>query len=231
MIKRILARLSDREQDWSMNRSGHWRSRLTGTMLGQLQLATYAAVLLGFTGATSTGLLLSERSRLLVGEAELLTASASLAVRLESQSDQGETVIVRELQDHSSVRTNLWLEQPDGQVITPRRAHRPIPAALLQAAVRANPLRKQGESHLIVLEEREYLTLLDRRLQSGELLWSSTEISGLGSAQSEFLAWMILIWGSALSASLLLVSLLVKRITKPLQELSSRSAELTAEGL
>ena len=42
-----------------MNRSGHWRSRLTGTMLGQLQLATYAAVLLGFTGATSTGLLLS----------------------------------------------------------------------------------------------------------------------------------------------------------------------------
>ena len=82
-----------------------------------------------------------------------------------------------------------------------------------------------------MLQEREYLTLLDRRLPSGDLLWSSTEISGLGSAQSEFLAWMILIWGSSLSASLLLVSLLVKRITKPLQELSSRSAELTAEGL
>ena len=66
-----------------MNRSGHWRSRLTGTMLGQLQLATYSAVLLGFTGATSTGLLLSERSRLRVGEAELQAASASLANRLE----------------------------------------------------------------------------------------------------------------------------------------------------
>ena len=82
-----------------------------------------------------------------------------------------------------------------------------------------------------MLQEREYLTLLDRRLPSGDLLWSSTEISGLGSAQGEFLAWMILIWGSSLSASLLLVSLLVKRITKPLQELSNRSAELTAEGL
>ena len=153
-----------------MNRSGHWRSRLTGTMLGQLQLATYAAVLLGFTGATSTGLLLSERSRLRVSEGELLAASASLAVRLESQNDQGgqgEMVIVQELQDHSSVRTNLWLEQPDGQVITPRRAHRPIPADLLKAAVTANPLRKQGESHLIVLQGREYLTLLDRRLQWG----------------------------------------------------------------
>ena len=214
-----------------MNRSGHWRSRLTGTMLGQLQLATYAAVLLGFTGATSTGLLLSERSRLRVGEAELLAASASLAVRLESQGDQGTALIVQDLQDHSSVRTNLWLEQPNGQVITPQRGHHPIPVALLQAAVAANPLRKQGQSNLIVLQEREYLTLLDRRLQSGDLLWSSTEISGLGSAQSEFLAWMILIWGSSLSASLLLVSLLVKRITRPLQELSSRSAELTAEGL
>ena len=231
LIKRILARLSDQEQDWGMNRSRRWRSRLTGTMLGQLQLATYAAVLLGFTGATSTGLLLSERSRLRVGEAELLAASAALALRLESQGDQGEMVIVQELQDHSSVRTNLWLEQPDGQLITPRREHRPIPAALLQAAAAANPLRKQGESHLIALQEREYLTLLDRRLQTGDLLWSSTEISGLGPAQSEFLAWMILIWGSALSGSLLLVSLLVKRITKPLQELSSRSAELTAEGL
>ena len=231
LIKRILARRSDKEQDWGMNRSGRWRSHLTGTMLGQLQLATYAAVLLGFTGATSAGLLLSERSRLQVGEAELLAASDSLAVRLNKGDVQGETLIVQELQDHSSVRTNLWLEQPNGQLITPGRAYRPIPAALLQAAVAANPLRQPGQSHLIALEERDYLTLLDRRLASGDLLWSSTEISGLGSAQSEFLAWMILIWGSSLSASLLLVSLLVRKITKPLQELSARSAELTAEGL
>ena len=126
MIKRILARLSDREQDWSMNRSGHWRSRLTGTMLGQLQLATYVAVLLGFTGATSAGLLLSERSRLRVGEAELLVASESLAGRLNSGGIPGDTVIVQELQDHSSVRTNLWLEQPDGTLLTPERDHRPL---------------------------------------------------------------------------------------------------------
>ena len=231
LIKVILARRSEKEQDWGMNRSGRWRSQLTGTMLGQLQLATYAAVLLGFTGATSAGLLLSERSRLQAGKVELQAASDSVAVRLNKGDVQGEMLIVQELQDHSSVRTNLWLEQPDGQVITPERAYRPIPVALLQAAVAANPLRQTGQSQLIVLEERDSLTLLDRRLASGDLLWSSTEISGLGSAQSEFLAWMILIWGGSLSASLLLVSLLVKKITRPLQELSARSAELTAEGL
>jgi len=73
--------------------------------------------------------------------------------------------------------------------------------------------------------------MLNRRLESGDELWSSTEISRLGAAQNEFLAWMILIWGGSLGASLLLVSLLVKKITKPLRELSKRSAELTAEGL
>ena len=227
----ILARLPHKEQDWGMNRSGSWRSRLTGTMLGQLQLATYAAVLLGFTGATSAGLLLSERSRLRVGEAELLVASETLAERLNSGGVQGDMVIVQELQDHSSVRTNLWLEQPDGTLLMPERDHQPLPAALLQGAIAANPLRQTGQSHLLELNGREFLTLLDRRLESGDLLWSSTEISGLASAQSEFLAWMILIWGSSLSASLLLVSLLVRKITRPLQELSSRSAELTAESL
>ena len=124
-----------------MNRSGNWRSRLTGTMLGQLQLATYAAVLLGFTGATSAGLLLSERSRLSVGEAELLAASDSLAGRLDTGGVQDETLILQELLDHSSLRTHLWLEQPTGEVITPNRAYRPIPAELLQAAIEANPLR------------------------------------------------------------------------------------------
>ena len=47
-------------------------------MLGQLQLATYAAVLLGFTGATTTGLLLSERNQKRLGETELRAAADAL---------------------------------------------------------------------------------------------------------------------------------------------------------
>ena len=216
-----------------MKRSGNWRSRLTATMLGQLQLATYTAVMLGFTGATSTGLWLSERSRLRVGEDRLQSASETLALRLEAdgQTNDNEKVILRELQEQSSGRTKLWLEKPDGQVLTPRRDHLPMPDGLVQAAIAANPIRKPGQSHLISLGERDYLTMLNRHLESGHALWSSTEISRLGSAQNEFLAWMILIWGGSLGASLLLVSLLVRKITRPLQELSKRSAELTAEGL
>ena len=221
------------KQDELMNRSGTWRSRLMATMLGQLQLATYTAVMLGFTGATSTGLWLSERSRLSVGQDRLVSASESLAVRLkeEGHPNKNEQVILQELQEHSSGRTKLWLEKPDGKLLTPRRDHLPMPDGLLKAAMAANPQRNPGQSHLISLQERDYLTMLNRRLESGDELWSSTEISRLGAAQNEFLAWMILIWGGSLGASLLLVSLLVKKITKPLRELSKRSAELTAEGL
>ncbi|WP_413324611.1 sensor histidine kinase [Synechococcus sp. MIT S9503] len=232
-INRILAGVPVKQQDELMSRSSNWRSRLMATMLGQLQLATYTAVMLGFTGATSTGLWLSERSRLSVGEDRLQSASESLALRLRADGhhQDNETVILQELQEHSSGRTKLWLEKPDGQVLTPRQDHLSMPDGLLEATVEANPLRKPGQPHLISLDGRDYLTMLSRRLESGDALWSSTEISRLGSAQSEFLAWMILIWGGSLGASLLLVSLLVRKITKPLQELSTRSSELTAEGL
>ena len=166
------------KQDELMNRSGTWRSRLMATMLGQLQLATYTAVMLGFTGATSTGLWLSERSRLSVGQDRLVSASESLAVRLkeEGHPNKNEQVILQELQEHSSGRTKLWLEKPDGKLLTPRRDHLPMPDGLLKAAMAANPQRNPGQSHLISLQERDYLTMLNRRLESGDELWSSTEI-------------------------------------------------------
>ena len=42
----------------------HWRQRLLGSLLGQLQLATYLVVFLRFTGASSLGLLIGQRNLL-----------------------------------------------------------------------------------------------------------------------------------------------------------------------
>ena len=96
MIQLILAGMPVNKQDELMNRSGTWRSRLMATMLGQLQLATYTAVMLGFTGATSTGLWLSERSRLSVGQDRLVSASESLAVRLKEEGHPNKTERTKE---------------------------------------------------------------------------------------------------------------------------------------
>ena len=37
-----------------------WRQQLLGSLQGQLQLATYLVVFLGFTGASSVGLLIGQ---------------------------------------------------------------------------------------------------------------------------------------------------------------------------
>ena len=214
-----------------MKQTGRWRSRLTGTMLGQLQLATYAAVLLGFTGATTTGLWLSERNQQRQGEAELLAAADSLTRSLSSVGQDNIAAIQEALKHHSTLRTHLWLEQPSGTLITPSKNLHPIPDELVPAAMAANRRRRSGQVDVIELKGRDHLTLLTRQLEAGPWLWGSTEITSVGTAQSEYLAWMIVIWGGSLGASLLLVSVLVQRITRPLQELSARTAELTADEL
>ena len=45
-----------------MATSSRWRQRLLGSLSGQLQLATYLAVFLGFSGASIAGLWLTQRN-------------------------------------------------------------------------------------------------------------------------------------------------------------------------
>ena len=214
-----------------MKQTDRWRARLTGSILGQLQLATYAAVMLGFTGATTTGLLLSERNQRRLGEAELLTATEALNQSWSSNGQGDLATMPALLKHHSSRETHLWLEHPSGMLIMPSEGHHPFPVKLLPAAMAANPQRRTGQVDVITVDGRDYLTLLTRQVTNRPWLWSSTEITSVVAAQSEYLTWMILIWGGSLGASLLLVSVLVQRITRPLQELSARSAELTADAL
>jgi hypothetical protein len=55
----------------------HWRQRLLGSLQGQLQLATYLVVFLGFTGASSVGLLIGQRN-LLANDQQLARQSIAL---------------------------------------------------------------------------------------------------------------------------------------------------------
>ena len=45
-----------------------WRQQLLGSLQGQLQLATYLVVFLGFTWASSVGLLIGQRNLLANGQ-------------------------------------------------------------------------------------------------------------------------------------------------------------------
>ena len=219
----------------------NWRSQLLGSLEGQLQLAAYTAVLIGFTGATTTGLWLSNRNQIRNGEAELQANAEHMSNNLVAQDQLGQghsakdwspTVqaeVSRELRDHSSVRTTLWIELADGRLVLPTFGHIAIPMQMMRATMRAH--KKDQNTRLITVQGQEYLTLLSRSYPTGERLWSSAKATDTGRIQNEFLGWMILIGVGSMLLSLVTITVMVRRIVRPLLQLSERSAALTADTL
>ena len=208
----------------------HWRQQLLGSLQGQLQLAIYLAVFLGFTGASSVGLWVGQRNLL---ETELRTQRRS-AESIEECLREGGTepdFVQRELLLHSDANTTLWVEQPDGNLILPGSHHLSISDPDLQASMKANPDRIVGQRDILVHNNKRVLSELVQEFPSGARLWINHEISTNQEALSRYLALMIVIWGSCLVMTLLTVSWLVRRIVQPLEELNAATTQVTADTL
>ncbi len=227
----------------------HWRSRILGSLRGQLQLATYTAVLIGFTGATTTGLWLNNRNQTRIAEAELRTNAAHLINIFASDgllgeghsasdwSTKAQTKVKQELRDHSTTRSANWLELADGSLLEPAAGHNSdrhssIPREIMQLAVDSHNNDENSTNPTFIKSEgKEYLTMLIQSYPTGERLWSITTTNDSSRIQNEFLRWMVLIGVGSMSLSLITITVLVKRIVKPLLQLSERSTSLTAETL
>ena len=219
----------------------NWRSQLLGSLEGQLQLATYIAVLIGFTGATTTGLWLSNRTQIRNGEADLQANTEHLSNALvdydylgqgHSAKDWSPAIqlqVRQELRDHSSVRTTIWIELADGRLVLPTFGHIPIPMNMMRATMKAH--KKDHTTQLINVGGQNYLTLLGRAYPTGEKVWSGALARDTGRIQNEFLGWMILAGLGSMLISLITINAMVRRIVRPLLQLSERSAALTAETL
>ena len=222
----------------------NWRAQLLGSLKGQLQLATYTAVLIGFTGATTTGLWLSNRNQIRNAEAELKANSDHVVDSFSDHDLLGEghsagdwgpkikTEVKQELRDHSNVRTTIWLELADGSLILPTTGHIPIPRDMIRQAMNTdNNGGRTSKPRFIRSNGKDYLIMLSRSYPNGERLWSSAEAIDTSRDQNEYLSWMILIGVGSMSISLITITLLVRRIVRPLLQLSERSASLTADTL
>ena len=222
----------------------NWRAQLLGSLKGQLQLATYTAVLIGFTGATTTGLWLSNRNQIRNAEAELKANSDHVVDSFSDHDLLGEgpsagdwgpkikTEVKQELRDHSNVRTTIWLELADGSLILPTTGHIPIPRDMIRQAMNTdNNGGRNSKPRFIRSNGKDYLIMLSRSYPNGERLWSSAEAIDTSRDQNEYLSWMILIGVGSMSISLITITLLVRRIVRPLLQLSERSASLTADTL
>jgi signal transduction histidine kinase len=212
-----------------------WRQRLLGSLQGQLQLATYLVVFAGFTGASTAGLWVGQRN-LIHNETQALRSSASsiqACLRANQSADRGHDLdnLRQELLVHSSHRTQMWIEQPDGSLILPESNHLSISDTAIQAAMQGNPGRIKGLQKQISIGETRYLSEVVDQLSSGGRLWILQEVGANQQALGNYLQLMILTWGSCLALTLLAVSWLVRRIVKPLEQLNATTSQVTADTL
>ena len=84
----------------------HWQQKLLGSLQGQLQLATYLVVFLGFTKASSVGLLIGQRN-LLANDQKLFRQSITLCDKAITDLQDDPARIEQELLFHSSPNTTL----------------------------------------------------------------------------------------------------------------------------
>ncbi|MGC6482728.1 MAG: sensor histidine kinase [Synechococcus sp.] len=225
-----------------MDTPSPWRQWLLGSLPGQLQLATYLAVFLGFTSASIAGLILTRRNQALLGEGDLRSNAQSLERSLLAdrllEVPPGEspaaltrrTQAIREqLRWHSSSRHVLWIERPDGKLLLPADGTLPLDPVVPKLASRSGI--QPGINRAFRVKGQDHIAILTRIYPSGLKLWSSAEVTRINQAQTAFLNWMIVIWASCLVMSLLIVNRLVRRIIRPLRQLNEASSQLTADTL
>ena len=162
-----------------------WRQRLLGSLQGQLQLATYLVVFLGFTGASSVGLLIGQRN-LLANDRQLARQSIDRCneaiTNLQSDPDRLE----QELLFHSNVNTNLWIERNNGSLVRPR-IHQSLSDAAIQTAMATNPSREPGLQRTIDIKDQRLLTELVKQLPDGSHLWMAQSVSSNLQALNNYL--------------------------------------------
>ena len=207
-----------------------WRQHLLGSLQGQLQLATYLAVFVGFTGASGVGLWIGQRNLIQNDERELRRSADSIQMCLV-KGEGDPDFVQQELLLHSSMRTSLWLETPDGELVLPESDHLAISDRAIRASMDLNPERVVGLQKLVDLDGQRYLSELVQTFPTGSRLWINHEVSANQRALSSYLALMIVIWSSCLGGTLLGVSWLVRRIVRPLEQLNAATDQVTAETL
>jgi len=206
-----------------------WRQRLLGSLQGQLQLATYLVVFLGFTGASSVGLLIGQRN-LLANDRQLARQSIDLCEEAISGLQSDPARLEQELLFHSSVNTNLWIERNNGTLVRPR-IHQSLSDAAIQTAMATNPGRAPGLQRTIDINNQRFLTELIKQLPDGSRLWMAQSVSSNLQALNNYLGLMIMVWGSCLAITLLSVSWVVRRVVQPLDQLNAATSQLTADTL
>ena len=220
-----------------------WKTTLFNSLYGQLQMAAMGAVFLGFALGTSATLWLNHRNLLLENKVEIERSSdaikdvlaRSLSARGQWHSDGG-LGIQEELLRHTNWKQTFWIQLPDGMIMAPKASSSQIPFAVVLKAIQSSQGCQNSDHKVFSVEGRSYLTHSDRTIgppgeQECSRLWVAEDITANVQVYRNYIRSMVMIWAVCLLATLIVVSLLVRRIVYPLVRLNILAKSVNAANL
>ena len=229
-----------------------WRQRLFGSLfgslLGQLRLAAFTSLFVGFTAASAFTVLINQQCLLRQQEAVQGQAASTLTAWLDQigsdPSPANADRLRRELDRRSVTERLFWVERGDGSLLLPEAASSEATAssrlvALSMASFQESWSRQSftplliGTNHRLVkdLEGNSYLTHPLHRSANGSQLWVAEDISTRIATLRTILLGVAGVWILCLLLTLVAISILTSRILQPLEDLNRMAAGVTSESL
>lgn len=219
-----------------------------GSLLGQLRLAAFTSVFLGFSAASAFTLLINRDCLLHHQHHDQRLEVGSLADALDRLvADPSATHAAHlrgELGRRSSRERFFWVRHGDGSLLLPR----PLAGELLalpglvgQAmaaqggtwSVRSfTPLLVGTDRRLVKDPEgNSFLTYTLHQSPGGSQLWVAENISSNVSSLRNMLLGLAVVWILCLVLTLVAISVLTRRLLQPLRDLNRMAAGVTTESL
>jgi len=213
-----------------------WRITLPSSIEGQLQLATGVVVATGFTIASIATLWISNQN--LLRQLQEQSASVNRAISKEAKPSLELPILERDRkllqarEEQTNWQHTVWLEFDDGSHLLPSRSEGSVPPDVIwQLAGRSHP---EGVGKPIYTHLSDGTTILSMVSQSeipGLQIGVAQNITAFTSAINHQYLLLALTWGGALLLSLQLTTSLVRRIVRPLRQLSQAAGNVNSDTL
>ena len=219
-----------------MKRPSPWRQHLLGSIEGQLQLATGAVLLVGFSIASLGTLWVTRQNLLRDLDADTSSVNRSITGEVRDSLASPPLERNRRLLQARERQTNwkhtVWLELADGTDLLPSHSEGSVPPEVIwQLVGRHNPAASNQPRQIELADGTTVLSLRQDTPIPGLKIGVAQNITAFSRAINQQVFLLAITWGGALLLSLQVTSVLVKRIVKPLRQLGAAAAEVNSETL
>ena len=203
------------------------------SLLVQLRLAVLGTAAVGFAAAALATIQLNRQHLVRDHRQRVDAAAGHLVARLDAEAAHPQPMDLSRLRqdlDRQSRRGPFfWIRLPDGRLLLSRPLRGMDGAALFH--VPGGTGNGPGPVTARTIGNHRYLVQRHHRSSDGTDLWVAEDTNEHRRALTRLLMDMLLIWLGCLALTLLALTLLTRRIIRPLRELNRMAAAITSDTL